>query len=133
MDKLVVHGNDGSISKGYSADFSPGAPYFHLATLQRPSDSEKVWLENQKAVFFVKDFSGDPTRIDGGGFRSTGRNGGTVVVTFKDGERMYGTAESIGGHRAGFFLYPVDPSSNTIKAYLVNRFISGVEIDPKTT
>lgn len=132
MDKLVVHGNDGRILKGYSADFSPGVPYFHLATLQRPSDAEKIWLENQKAVFFVRDFSGDPARVDHA-LRPAGRNGGTVVVTFKDGERMYGTAESIGGHRTGFFLYPSDPSSNTIKAYLVNRFISGVEIEQSAT
>jgi hypothetical protein len=129
MDKIVVHRTDGVVKKGHSADFSPTRPYFHLATIQRPFDSEKVYLESLKAVFFVRDFTGDPTHIDLKGWRMAPGSGRHVIVTFKDGEKLYGTAESIHRDHMGFYLYPADPLSNTTKAYAVNTFIESVKLD----
>jgi len=128
MDKIVVHGDDGRIMKGHSSDFSPNRDYFHLATLQRPFDSDKIWLGNQKAVFFVKDFEGDATHLDLHYLKRAPGSASQVMVTFKDREKLFGTAEVINRDHVGFFLYPLDPYSNTIKAYVINSFISSVEI-----
>jgi len=128
MDKIVVHGDEGRIIKGHSSDFSPHKEFFHLATLQRPFDSEKIWLGNQKAVFFVKDFEGDASHQDLHYWHTAPESGGHVVVTFRDREKLFGTAESVDRDHIGFFLYPVDPYANTIKAYVINSFISSVEI-----
>lgn len=128
MDKIVVHGDEGRITKGHSSDFSPNLDHFHIATLQRPFDSQKIWLGYQKAIFFVKDFTGDSTHLDLHDWRRASDSGKHVVVTFRDGEKLMGTAESISRDHIGFFLYPVDPYANTIKAYVINSFISSVEI-----
>lgn len=128
MDKIVVHGDEGRIVKGHSSDFSPHRSYFHLATLQCPFDSEKIWLGNQKAIFFVKDFTGDSSHIDLHDWDRAPNSGRHVIVKFKDGEKLFGTAESISRDHTGFFLFPVDPYSNTLKAYVINSFVSSVEL-----
>jgi len=128
MEKIVVHGNDGRILKGHTSDFSTHRPYFHLVTIQRPFDSEKVWLANQKGVFFVKDFSGNPSHIDIHFWQNAHDAGKPVVVTFRDGEKMYGNAELEEDDHRGFFIFPVDPVGNNKKAYVVNSFIDSVQI-----
>jgi hypothetical protein len=128
MDKIVVHDDEGRITKGHSSDFSPHLPYFHLATLQCPFDSEKICLGNQKAVFFVKDFTGDSSHIDLQDWNRAPDSVKHVVVTFKDGEKLIGTAESVNSCHTGFFLYPVDPYSNIVRVYVINSFISSVKI-----
>ncbi len=128
MDKIVVHGGNGRILKGTSSDFSPNLPHFHLATLQRPFDSEKICLGNQKAIFFVKDFTGDPSHIDLHDWNRAPDSGMHVIVTFKDGEKLFGTAESIDKDHKGFFIKPADPYANTIKAYVMNSFVSSVKL-----
>jgi len=123
-----VHGNEGRILKGSSSDFSPNRPFFHLVTIQRPFDSEKVWVVNQKAIFFVKDFTGDASHLDLHDWRRAPNTVKHVVVTFRDREKLFGTAESVERDHTGFFLLPLDPYGNNIKAYVVNSFVESVEI-----
>ena len=128
MDKIVVHGSDGRILKGHSSDFSAHRPYFHLVTIQILFDSEKVWLENQKGVFFVKDFRGNSSHIDLHFWTASRDSGKHVMVKFRDGERMFGIVESDESNHTGFFIRPVDPFGNTTRAYVVNSFIDSVQI-----
>jgi hypothetical protein len=61
-DKVVVHYADGRVAKGHTGDFNPGHPTFTLAPVGDGASSEPVTvrLADLKAVFFVKDFAGDP-------------------------------------------------------------------------
>ncbi|MCK5840567.1 MAG: hypothetical protein KAH31_00250 [Candidatus Sabulitectum sp.] len=128
MNKIVVHGNDGSISKGYSSDFTPTVPYFHLATLEEPADSVKFWLENLKAVFIVMDFDGDPLHEDSHDFKKAPFFGRHIVVTFKDGEKFYGISELSHRDSTGFYIFPGDTDSNTIRAFVLRSAIASVDI-----
>ena len=63
INKVVVRYLDGRVLKGMTEDFFPNRPLFHL----RPLDSQgtvDVRSRDLKAVFFVRDFAGDPKRHD---------------------------------------------------------------------
>lgn len=128
MNKIVVHGNDGTVSKGHTSDFNPALPYFHLVTLENPCDSIKIWLENLKAVFVVMDFEGDFLHQDTHDFDQVPFSGKHIVVKFKDGEKFYGTSDLCHRTSGGFYIFPVDPDSNTIRAWVVSSSIQRVDV-----
>ena len=128
MSKVVVHGSDGKIYKGHSSDFTPMLPYFHLTTIEKPADSVKIWLDNLKAVFIVVDFNGDSLHKDIHNFNENPFFGRHVVVNFRDGEKFYGTSELTHRDPAGFYIFPADPDSNIIRAYVLSSAIASVDI-----
>ena len=129
--KIVVHFRDGSVLKGYSQDFFPNKDRFHLTVLNQPSDQKatEVFLENLKAVFFVKDFVGnkDHERFKGFPESQSSTYGKKTVVKCRDGEVLYGFTQSYAPNRIGFFLFPCDPSSNNIKVFVLQSFVTHVE------
>ena len=60
--KIVARYLDNRILKGYSLNFDPKETVFALAACDAPPDDEPVLvrLEDLKAVFFVRDFDGNP-------------------------------------------------------------------------
>src|SRR4030042_1388775 len=61
--KIIARYVDGKIIKGYTFDFFPNKPYFHISPsiFETPKEGNKVLLNELKAVFFVKDFEGNPS------------------------------------------------------------------------
>lgn len=59
--KIVVRYANGKILKGYSQDFSPTSPHFHVRRNEAVGSEpgQQVALRDLKAVFFVRNFSGD--------------------------------------------------------------------------
>lgn len=63
--KIVVRYANGKILKGYSQDFSPTSPHFHVRRneVAGSDPGQQVLLRDLKAVFFVRNFQGIlPTR-----------------------------------------------------------------------
>lgn len=56
--KIVVRYADGKILKGYSQDFSPTSPNFHVRRNEAAGSEsgQQVSLRELKAIFFVRDF-----------------------------------------------------------------------------
>ena len=128
MNKLVVHNKDGSTLKGHSSDFNPALPFFHIATLEKPDDSVKVWFDNLKAVFIVMDFIGDAQHLDSLDFSRIPLAAKHIIITFKDGEIFYGTSDLAHNSSKGFYIFPADNNSNTIRAYVLKSAIENVKI-----
>ncbi len=127
MNKIVVHYADGRVRKGYTRDFVPARSFFHLMHPKDQSQQIKVDVGDLKAVFFVKDFRGDPHRLDRRGFDpSLGTYGKRLRVTFKDGEVFYGISTGYHPEKAGFFIIPGDPECNIDRAFVVNSFVERV-------
>ncbi len=127
MNNVVVHFADGSIQKGYTSDFSVARTAFHLAAIE-DHKIEKINIDKLKAVFFVKDFKGDPEHSDMKDFDSSQIvYGKKYRVFFKDGEEFVGTGVGYHPDNLGFFLTPCDPDSNTIRAFVYNEFLSKIE------
>ena len=57
--KVIVRLKDGTVIKGKTNDFFPNKPRFHLST--EDGDMDEYDVEELKAVFFVKDYEGDPS------------------------------------------------------------------------
>jgi hypothetical protein len=121
--KIVVRYRDGKILKGTTQNFFPNKPVFHVNRLGATGagDLVEVKVESLKAVFFVRDFAGNPKYDERKrllpGEKPQGR---MIEVTFRDGEVLTGTTSGYDPNRPGFFLFPVDPKSNNMKVYVVS-------------
>ena len=127
MNKVVVHFADGSIQKGQTSDFSINRTSFHLAAMD-DQETRIVDIHELKAVFFVKDFEGDPEHPDMKDFDDS--QPGYIKkyrVLFRDGEEFEGTCVGYHPDKIGFFLTPSDPDCNTIRAFVNNEFVIKIE------
>ncbi len=122
QNKVVVRYKDGNVVKGYTSDFLPTKPDFHFITVNAPSGSKPgvIHIADLKAVFFVKDFAGDPMHRDKKEFDpSKPVLGRKIQVLFADGELMVGTTQGYQPGRPGFFLTPADSQSNIERCFVV--------------
>lgn len=117
LSKVVARFKDGGVLKGHTRDFSPGRKDFHLELLHEETIN-LIETEQLKAMFFVKDFSGDSNRKDAYQDVMSGA-GRKVEVKFKDGELIIGYSQGYSPDRPGFFIIPADSQSNNQRIYIV--------------
>ena len=116
---VVVRFVDGRLLRGYTNDFHSLRSQLHLSSSPGTTDDRLlVPLGSVKAVFFVRELAGDPTRLD----RLTCEgpsNVRRIEVTFNDGEVMLGSTLNDNLSRQGFFLDPADAAGNTLRVYII--------------
>jgi 6-phosphogluconate dehydrogenase (decarboxylating) len=122
QNKVVVAFLNGERTRGCVYDFSPLKESFNLVpqedTLQ--GQGTKVEMKDLKAVFFVKDFSGNSEYHES--LRADAHmHGRKIEVTFVDGEKVVGTTEGYNPQRLGFFVIPGDPKSNNTRIFVVTK------------
>ena len=115
---IVLHYVDGLIRKGATADFFPNKEMFHVIDVSK-GGIIKVKPDDLKAVFFVKNFDGNPSYTDKNNVERIGI-GKKIQVHFKDGEMLIGYTQGYSESRRGFFVLPCDPNSNNEKVYVVS-------------
>jgi uncharacterized protein DUF6982 len=115
--KVVARFNDGRVVCGYTNDFNPTKAHLHLSTNLRHSASTVIRLLELKALFFVREFAGDPTRVEAKFFSDT-PHGRKMEVTFCDNEVMVGSTLSYRAEGHGFVLRPADPTSNNLSVFV---------------
>lgn len=124
MNNMVVaRFIDGRIVKGMTSDFFPAKDRFHVSLAESPADAkpEEIFTKDLKALFFVKDYAGNPNRPDKKEFDPAQPQAGRKIkVIFKDGEVLIGTTQGYQPGRPGFFLIPADPGSNIDRCYVVS-------------
>lgn len=120
FQKIVVRYADGKILKGHVQDFHPSRPQFSLwpSINSTPKERVIVPVARLKAVFFVRDFNGNPGYK--GQQKATLRGQGRrVEVTFNDGECVTGTTLNYRPDGQGFFVSPADPADNNTRIFVV--------------
>lgn len=121
---IVARRLDGGLAKGHAVLFEPGA---EVVLEAEPGRAEvRVPAADLKAVFFVKDLQGDPTREDGRSYRDSQLLGRRVWVDFADGEQMAGWSLSYRRGCEGFYLFPTDPGSNIEMAWVYAHAVRAV-------
>lgn len=115
--KVIARFRDGHMVCGYTNDFHPSKPQLHLSPNPRQGESTVIPLSQLKALFFVREFMGDPTRVENKVFSDL-RQGRKVEVTFYDNEIMVGSTLGYRGHGHGFFIHPADTSSNNLRVFV---------------
>jgi hypothetical protein len=122
--RVVARYADGRLLKGFSREFtisstalqvwpSPDAPRNTLIA---------VPLAHLKAVFFVRDFAGDPEHVERRPTEVRG-HGRLISVTFLDGETLLGTTLNYNPDAPGFFIRPADEESNNIRVFVAARAV----------
>ncbi len=126
--KVVARYFDGRIVKGLSQDFFPNKDRFHIYPSDKPSgEAVEVAVNELKAVFFVRDFSGDSRYNERKEYLPADKpSGRKIEVTFADGEVLVGTTLGYDPKRAGFFLFPADPKSNNVRIFAVTTAVKKV-------
>ena len=123
MNRIVARFADGQIVKGMTSDFTPAKESFHVAVAMAPTGTKPVRIQTKdlKALFFVKDFNGNPQHSERNEFdASHPQVGRRISVTFKDGEVLVGTTHGYQRGRPGFFMVPADAASNIERCYIVS-------------
>ncbi len=119
--KVVAHFLDHKLLKGFALDFRPSQEAFLLRPrgAARAAATIRVRLSELKALFFVKDFDGDPTYHARADATRPSLLGQQVSVRFRDGEVLRGTSPSRALGGSGFFLVPIDPRSNNRRVFVL--------------
>ncbi len=128
MNRAVVAFLDGRRLKGYLFNFSTLRESFHLFAddkVQKEGGTD-VQMKDLKAVFFVKDFKGNPESQETAAVNPQ-QHGRKIEITFNDGETLTGTTEGYNPHRLGFFIFPSDPRSNNMRVFVVNKNVRQVK------
>jgi hypothetical protein len=115
--KVIARFRDGRMVRGYTNDFHPSKPQLHLSSEPRSGDTLFLQINQLKALFFVREFTGDPARVDRQEFVET-PHGRKVAVTFTDGEILLGSTLGYRGEGNGFFVHPADPRSNNLRVFV---------------
>ncbi len=129
QNKIVVRFRDGRLIKGFTSDFMPNKDVFHVVPMDSPPNAKpgSINMQELKAVFFVKDFAGNPEYNDKKLFDPAKPvSGRKIKVVFKDGETLIGTTQGYQPGRQGFFVFPADPQSNIDRCYVVSLAVMSV-------
>jgi hypothetical protein len=124
--KIVARYRDGRTLKGTTQNFFPNKPVFHVIRQggTGPGDVIEVNLEDLKAIFFVRDFTGNAKHVERKNLSPGERPQGRMMeVTCKDGEVIVGTTTGYDPKRPGFFLFPIDPTANNARVYVVTSAV----------
>ncbi|MEP7027253.1 MAG: hypothetical protein ABI960_01535 [Candidatus Eisenbacteria bacterium] len=129
---VVARYRNGQVVKGYTRDFFPDRPLFHVLP-KGGQTAVPVKTAELKGVFFVRDLVGSRTRNKGRRFPAVDQGpqtGRRISVLFEDGELLVGYAQTYGPDKPGFFVYPADPQSNNLRAYVLRAATKQVKLGP---
>jgi len=129
--RVVARFLDGRVLKGTTQDFGPLKPAFHLFPEGDPqAKALSIPTSALKALFFVKSWSGDPSRDDAYDFDAMSGQGRRIRVTFEDDEVVEGFTIGFARDKQGFFVIPADPGSNNTRIFVVAAAAKRVEFLP---
>jgi hypothetical protein len=124
---VVVRYTDGRTLKGHTHDFLASRPHFSLrdAPSLTAADVVIVPLVRLKAVFFVRDFAGNPEYVERTDI-APALPGRRIEVTLNDDEVIVGTTMNYSFDGQGFYVTPIDPLTNNIRVFIVSNSVKQV-------
>ena len=129
---VVARYRNGEVVKGYTRDFFPERPQFHVLA-KGSAQAVAVKTAELKGVFFVRDLVGNRMRHKNRRFpaQDSGPNlGRRIAVLFEDGELLVGHSQTYSLERPGFFVFPLDPQGNNLRVYVLRAATKQVKLGP---
>jgi hypothetical protein len=129
--KIVVNMRGGAVHKGVTHDFSPKQDSFHVLPAEGGGVPVRVQMQDMKAMFWVRDYLGNRefvARRDFNPERAT--EGRRAIVTFADGETMWGTVTEDDPALPGFFFVPSDERDNNLKVFVIRKSLKDLRWAP---
>src|SRR4029077_18706819 len=105
---VVARYRNGQVIKGYTRDFFPDRPLFHVLP-KGGQATVQIRTVELKGVFFVHDLLGNRLHNKGRRFPAVDQGpqtGRRIAVLFEDGELLVGYAQTYSPDKAGFFVFP---------------------------
>ena len=126
--KVVARYKNGHMMKGFTHDFFPNKDRFHVTPANQGLGKPlEVLVSHLKAVFVVRDFTGDPQYVERKAYSKEDTPYGVPLeVTFADAEVIVGSCMGFDPKRIGFFIQPVDPMSNNRRVFAVTSAVKRV-------
>ena len=125
--KIVVHTKEGMIHKGVTQNFDPMKPIFHFLPAEGGGVPMRLELDEMKALFWVRDYIGNRHFVARRRF-SQDERGRRAIVTFRDGEEIWGTLEAEDEDGIGFFLDPADKEDNNIRIFVIRSALKDLRL-----
>lgn len=122
-NKIVAHTRDGRVVKGITHDFNPQQDSFHVLPAEGGGIPLRLSVSELKALFYVKDYFGNREYKAPRSFGTGSGLGPRCVVTFFDGETIFGTTPDYEVSPVGFTLYPSDPDDNNDRLFVAKSAI----------
>jgi len=120
--KIVVSMRSGVVHKGVTHDFSPKQDAFHVLPAEGGGVPVRVLLSDMKAMFWVKDYLGNREFVARRDFSpKRTAEGRKAILTFADGETMWGAVTEDDPTSAGFYFVPSDERDNNMKIFVVRE------------
>lgn len=127
LNKVVARYADGRLLKGSTGDFNPTKEIFHVLPPEPGAAPVAVAVRDLKAVFFVRDLSGNARYDERKTFDPMKPlPGRRIEVHFRDGEVLVGTTQGYQPERVGFFLVPSDPMANNERCFILAGAVTKV-------
>ena len=128
-NRLVVHYLDGRLLKGYGRDLQPTRGSLELRHDPDGPNESRVTIPfaHLKAVFFVHDFAGNPAHCPAPDADNVSARGRRITVTFVDGEVLRGATLGYNQNAPGFFVSPLDTTSNNARIFVLAGAIRHVQ------
>lgn len=140
IDKVVLHFQGGRLLKGYLlGELNEESRVVEFKEIDA-DDPVKVSTEELKAIFFVRDFKGNPEYKEQKRYGISEKIGKRVYIKFLDGEVMLGYLlgqlpwqrgfylDGKKSDKTGFFIVPVDRQSNNIKIFVVSSAVKDITV-----
>jgi hypothetical protein len=124
-NRVVARFTDGLTLRGTTIDFSPTRRMFRITD---KGATYEIDVQKLKALFFVRDFDGNPAYNEKKGFFARQNHGKKCMVEFKDGEVLFGYTLTYTSQGIGFFVFPGDPESNNEKVFVVHASTASVKL-----
>jgi hypothetical protein len=108
-------------------DFRARGSLFSVGPSTRGDANDRVIvpLARLKAVFFVRDFAGNPGYVERTETDAV-QHGRRIEVTLVDDEVITGRTLSYRPDGHGFFVVPADPNTNNIRVFVVSSSVRQV-------
>lgn len=129
--KIVVHLKGGAVYKGMTHDFGPAQASFHVLPAEGGGVPVKVQMAEMKAMFWVRDYVGNREFVAKRDFDPARKpRGKRAILTFIDGETIWGTVLEDDPSSPGFFFAPADEADNNIKIFVVRTSLKDLRWAP---
>ena len=129
--KIVVHLKGGAVHKGVTQDFAPSRETFHVLPAEGGGVPLKIRMADMKAMFWVRDYLGNRDFVARRDFNPAKKpQGKPAVVTFEDGETIWGMVTEDDAAAPGFFFVPADEADNNIKIFVVRTSLKELRWAP---
>jgi hypothetical protein len=120
--KIVVNMTSGVVHKGFTHDFSPKRETFHVLPAEGGGLPVRINIDDMKAMFWVKDYLGNREFVARREFDAArAAEGRRAILTFSDGETMWGAVTEDDPSLPGFYFVPSDERDNNLKIFVVRK------------